>query len=942
VTPEREREAARICEEALDRPVSEREAFVAVECAGDDALRREVDSLLSQQSKASAFLGSPALEVAAERMVRRSALGEGQQIGPYQIQGLLGAGGMGEVYRARDTKLGRDVAIKIPPRLFTSDPDRLGRFEREARLLALLNHPNIGAIYGLEDIEGTPALVLELVDGPTLADRVAKGPLPLREALTIAGQIAGAFEAAHEKGIIHRDLKPANIKITPDGGVKVLDFGLAKVASSGSRDGITQSSAVIVGGTREGVILGTAAYMSPEQALGQPADARSDIWAFGVVLYEMLTGKPGFGGETTVEVLSNVLKADLDWHALPASTPPAVRSLMRRCVQKDRNRRLRDIADARFQIEEALNEPEDSAAGGGPAPVHITRERLLWVAALTAVVVGAVAFARYTGGRQPQSNEVRFEINAPPTTEPTSLAVSPDGTKLVFVATSEGTSRLWLRPLDDAVSARPLTGTENAQFPFWSPDSRSVGFVASFQLKRIDLGSGSVQVLAAAAMGGAWSQDGTILFSRGPGNSLLRISAAGGEPTEVIQSTLQAAILRSPQFFSDDRHFLFHAQGTKPGVYVGQLGTSKPPTWILDALAAAYTSSGHLLFVRQGTLFAQRFDPVRLALTGDPIAVAEPIVVHSRTGAALSASVAGPIAYRTGSPTLQSHFVWFDRSGKTPEVVAGSESAGFNSALSPDGRRLAISENGGAAADIWVLDLNRGVRSRFTFDEAFELTPVWSPDGRRIAFSSNRKGTFDLYVKSADGIGDETLLETGDAGPPSDWSRDGRFILRTRQRSATNDDLWALALDGDRTAFPVVETPFNESNGQFSPDGKWIAYQSNESGLLEIYVQPFPGPAQKTRISSNGGAQVRWRSDGHELFYLAPDNRLMAVAIRIDSKGVDAGTPVPLFATQVGGDWQNNYARNYMVSRDGQRFLVDTLREVTLPITVILNWKPRP
>jgi eukaryotic-like serine/threonine-protein kinase len=885
------------------------------------------------------------------------ALESGTRVGPYEVIALLGQGGMGEVYRARDAKLNRDVAIKILPRPFVADAERLTRFEREARTLASLNHPHIGAIYGLENVDGTPALVLELVEGPTLADRLAKGPLPLREALTIAGQIADALEAAHERGIVHRDLKPANIKVTPAGIVKVLDFGLARPAAGGSGAAgadITQSPTVTIGGTHEGVILGTAAYMSPEQAQGQVADSRSDIWAFGVVLYEMLTGKQGFSGRTTVEVLSNVLKTDLDWTELPVSTPPAVRSLLQRCVQKERSRRLRDIADARFQIEEALNEPAGAASVRASAPARHTRERLLWLAGMFAVAAGAAGIARYAGGRQAQAQEVRLEINTPPTTDPISLAISPDGRQLIFVATSDGKSRLWLRPLDGG-AARPLSGTENARFPFWSPDGRSVGFSANAQLKRVDIDSGAVRVLAAGgALGAAWNPDGTILFSLDPDSPLFRVSADGGEPVAVTQVNAQTANHRFPQFLPDRRHFFFYATGTAPGIYVGQLGPSDTPRRILDAQAATYASSGHVLFIRQGTLFAQAFDPVRLELAGSPTAVAEQVIVSQEPGvAALSASAAGPIVYRTGPPRTQSQFSWFDRSGNVLETVTGSDIGdGYNSSLSPDGRRLAMSRFTGATVggttDIWLLDLRRGVPSRFTSDPAFDLQPVWSPDGSRIAFNSNRRGQFDVYVKPAAGSGSDELLvgteDTNDA--PSDWSADGRFLLyaRTPLKPGSHSHIWAVPLEGDRKPFPVVETTFDEGNGQFSPDSRWIAYQSNESGRDEIYVQPFPGAGHKTLISSGGGVQVRWRQNGQELFFLAPDNRLMAVPIRLDAErdSAEVGTPVSLFTTHVAGGFQYYGARSYMADRDGQRFLIDTLKEVTFPITVVLNWKPKP
>jgi Tol biopolymer transport system component len=870
------------------------------------------------------------------------SLAPGFRFGVYEIHSALGAGGMGEVYRARDTRLQRDVALKILPDTF-ADRERLARFEQEARVLASLNHPNIAAIFGIEEHGPVRGLVLELVDGPTLADRIGSRPLPLADALSIARQIAEALGAAHDRGITHRDLKPANIKVHNDGTVKVLDFGLAKSRKPDTSDAsqaLTMTSPVV---TRAGVLLGTPAYMAPEQVTGQPADARSDIWAFGVVLYEVLTGRRAFVGDSTGEVLSNVLKAEIDWSALPPATPPAIHSLLRRCLQREPARRLRDITDARFQLEDAINAPSSLTT-----PAHRAGAGSMWVATALILAIAAGATGWIVGGWSRSQAELRLEINSPPTTDTVSLAMSPDGHRVAFIATADGRSALWVRSLD-SVSARPLVGTENASAPFWSPGGESIGFFADGRLKRIDVESGTVQDLAAAAggLGGTWNSDGIIVFSGGPDSPLFRVSASGGERTAVTHVNPQIVGHRAPQFLTDHRHFLFYAIGAAPGLYVGQLGSLDAPRRIMDdAQAATYAASGHLLFVRQGTLFAQKFDPVRLELSGTPVSVADRIVGGESPGlAAVSASAAGPIVYRAGAARALSELVWFDRSGKELQKVTGSASSGRSSvSLSPDGLRVAFEQTvtGEKATDISILDLGRGLPIRLTFDTAFDLYPVWSPDGRRVAFSSNRKGTWDLYLKPATGIGDDELLlgtneyETSQGS----WSRDGQFLLYAVGGGGT--DIWALPVHGDRKPFPVVQTPFNEGGGRLSEDGKWIAYRSNESGRNEIYVQqfPVPGPQGKTRISTEGGGQVRWLESGTELFYLSADNQLMTVPTRLDpARGtVEVGTARALFTLRLRaptGGWQ------YDVSRDGRRFLVDALQEVTVPITFVSNWKPQ-
>jgi len=869
------------------------------------------------------------------------SLTSGTRLGPYEIVGPLGAGGMGEVYRARDLKLQRDVALKILPDAVAGEPDRLARFGREAQVLASLSHPAIGAIHGLQETDGRLALVLELIEGPTLAELLARGPLKSADALRLARQIADALGAAHEKGIVHRDLKPANVKVTPAGTVKVLDFGLAKF-----RD--TQPASVDVSNSptlllsMPGVILGTAAYMSPEQARGEQTSRTTDIWAFGCVLYEMLTGQATFRGGSVSEIVSEVLKSEPAWQRLPADTPQPIRRLLRRCLRKDPHERLQHIGDARLEIDDALNDP-DAATPEATRPSR--RERIAWTALALVALLAVTGFVwmRPSAISAPASPEMRLEMNAPPTTEPTSLAVSPDGQRVVFAGEAEGGSRLWARSLG-SVSPQPLTGTERAQFPFWSPDSKAIGFFADGKLKRLDVDTGAVQSLAnaIAARGGTWNGEGVVLFAPNNTGRLWRVSARGGQPTQVTQDGDRGSD-RFPSFLPDGNHFIFFVQGRAGGVYLGDLAGS-PPQRLLEADAAAvYSPPRELLFVRQRNLFTQEFDTNRLALTGDPVPLAENVAFAGAFGSpAVSASAAGPIIYRTGSAGGQRQFAWLDRSGRDIGKVGEQDTGGpTNPSMSPDGRHVALYRTANGNVDVWLLDIVRGVLSRFTSDAANDVNPAWSPDGAQIAFQSNRTGVSDLYVKAASGAGgDQVLLSTPQDKAPSDWSRDGRFLLYRNTDPKTGYDLWALSMTGDRKAFPVVQTEFEERDGQFSPDGEWLAYQSNESGRFEIYVQPFPGPGGKWQVSSNGGAQVRWRPDAKELFYIGLDGRLMAVPIRFAGGEPEIGTPAPLFTTRLGGAVQGIAKQQYIVSADGQRFLVNTVAdEAASPITVILNWK---
>jgi Tol biopolymer transport system component len=874
----------------------------------------------------------------------------GTRIGPYEIKSTLGEGGMGVVFRAHDSKLQRDVALKLLPEHFADDPDRLARFQREAQVLASLNHPNIAQIYGLEDSADSRCIVMELIEGETLQERVARGPVPIDEALAIARQIADGLEAAHERGIVHRDLKPANIKLNSKGKVTVLDFGLAKAFQEQQASALSNSP-TLVGASVPGVILGTAAYMSPEQAKGKESARTTDVWAFGCVLYEMLTGSEVFAGETVGEILGGVFKAEPDWRRLPNDTPQGVRYLLRRCLQKDSKQRLQCMGDARIQLDEAGSTVE----GETPLALAASRrkERLAWISGLAVVTMIATGALIWVFRPLPAANEMRLEISTPPTADPASIAISPDGHQIVFVGTSEGKSKLWVRPLN-SLAGRALAGTDGAFFPFWSPDSQSIGFFADGRLRRVDVDRGTVQILADApdGRGGSWSRDGTIIFAPNAQHfPIFRISAAGGmTPVAItrIEATKETDH-RFPQFLPDGHHFLYYVQGTAEshGIYVGDLDGSRGRRLLDVDSAPVYESAGHVFFVRQGALFAQEFDATRLELKGEPFSVVEHIAsfIDAQGSAAVAASLAGPFIYRPASPLGRRQFLWLDRSGK--EVgKAGDPLDASSLSISPDGRRAALWQLIDGNGDIWLLDLVRNVLSRFTSDPALDSEPVWSSNGRRIIFASNRKGTYDLYTKPASSPGSEELLLANEQSKrPLDWSPDDRFLLYINSDPKTGIDIWGLPLEGDRKPFPVVRTNFDEDLAQFSPDGKWIAYQSNESGRYEIYIQPFPGPGERTRVSTNGGAQVRWRRDGKELFYIALDGRLTAVPIQIapNTQAIDAGAPVPLFSTRVGGPLPFNNNQQYDVSPDGQRFLMNTIIEVTpSPITVTLNWKAKP
>ena len=877
----------------------------------------------------------------------------GKMLAHYQVTDKLGAGGMGEVWRARDTRLHRDVALKFLPAVFANDPERLARFEREAQLLAQLNHSNIGAIHGLEESDGVRFLVLEYVPGETL-----RGPLPLAEIPPIVNQLIDALEEAHEKGITHRDLKPANIKITPDGKVKVLDFGLAKALAGDAMDQVASNSPTLAASalTRGGMLLGTAAYMSPEQARGRPVDKRSDIFAFGSVLYEILTGKQAFGGETISDSLAAILKNEPDRALLPALTPAALRRLLDRCLEKDPKRRLRDIGEARMLLEVSSGAAPEAGPGGpararGPAPLLVVAAGA--VAASLAAATLAVIHFRETPPETPVS---RFEIPAPEKTSfNASPVISPDGRRVVFNAQGQdGRALLWVRPLE-SVEARPLAGTDGGFHPFWSPDSRFIAFSGGGKLKKIEASGGPPQTLCDVslfAIGGSWNRDGTILFGSNSGG-VQRVPAAGGAPAALTIPDLsrQESGHAHPHFLPDGRHFLYLAvsnQAEHSAIYLSSLDSPKERKRLVGAsLSAVYAppqkeGPGHLLYLREGTLMAQPFDARRLELAGDAFPVAEQ-VSSLRSLAFFSASTNGALAYRTGGGASY-HLGWFDRAGKHLGI-AGPAGDYQDLALSPDDSRVVASrlDPQSGNRDLWLIELDRNSASRFTFHVAMDQWPVWSPDGARIAFSSPREGPEGLYQKVASGAGsDELLLKPGARALANDWSRDGRHIVFSSIGPKTGSDLWVLRLEADRAQrappVPYLQTEFEESQGQFSPDGKFIAYTSNESGRYEVYVQPFPASGAKWMVSAGGASQPRWRRDSKEIFYLGFDFRLMAAEVKTTPQFA-ASVPKPLFQTRALRGGSAIYYR-YAPSADGKRFLVISLLEeaASAPITLMLNW----
>ena len=886
----------------------------------------------------------------------------GTRLGPYEIGAALGAGGMGEVYRARDTKLGRGVALKVLPATFATDPERMARFRREAQVLASLNHPHIGAIYGFEDSGGVQALVMELVEGPTLADRIAPGAISLDEALQIAREIAEALEAAHERGIIHRDLKPANIKIAADGNVKVLDFGLAKALENDpSSTNIHNSPTVTSMVTLPGVILGTAAYMSPEQAKGKSVDRRTDIWAFGCVFFEMLAGKRPFEGETVSDALAAVIRAEPEWSLLPGNTPQTIRDLLQRCLKKDSRQRLQAMGDARIAIEEVLSGASQDLPSGVEMRSAAWRRALSWAVVAAAVILAVLFAAQYFTRRPQPLRAIVSQIVSPPNTRfvftginPGPPILSPDGKSLVFsVVDSDGRQLLWVRPLDSA-AAKPLDGTDGATFPFWSADSLSLGFFANGKLNRLDVSGGPPLALCDVAIGrgGTWGADGTILFTPNVSSPVFRIAASGGTPQQVttLNGSLNERSHRWPQFLPDNRHFLFFAQKAVVGIggiYVGSLDGGAPRLIMENDSNAVYSLSGDLLFVRQGILMAQRFDARQLRLDGDTVPLVEHVGVNAITSRAIFAvSETGIMVYEAGDPTGDTdQLIWYDRTGKQIEAT-GTPGLYLEPSVSADSNKLAISSLAGGTGNlnIWMFDLARGTKTRLTFPPASDRQPNWAPDGKSVAFVSNRNGPPHIYLNASDGTGTPTALTVDDASEFAPrFTPDGRYLLFERLADQPNSrrEIWGVLVSGDRKAFPVIQSQYDVYAPALSPDGKWLAYESRESGRPEICVMPFLHGTGKWEVSTGGGALPRWRRDGRELFYISTDNKIMSAEITEQESSLLIGKVQSLFRVNpvpfAGGS-------NYDVTRDGKKFVVASLAasQVSEPLTLIVNWLALP
>jgi eukaryotic-like serine/threonine-protein kinase len=886
-------------------------------------------------------------------------LASGTKVGPYEIISSVGSGGMGEVYRARDTRLGREVAVKFLLPSTSQDPARLTRFAREARVLASLNHPNIAQIYELEETETGPALIMELVAGPTLAERIARGPIPLSEALPIARQIAEALDAAHEEGIVHRDLKPANIKLTPSGAVKILDFGLAKVREAAvATEGVESHSPTAPAVSHEGMILGTAAYMSPEQAEGKTTDRRTDLWSFGVVFLEMLTGRRVFSGESLTQVLASVLREEPDWSSLPPDTPSAIRRLLRRCLQKAPDRRLSSAGDARLDIDEALLE-DDAETPRLHAPTAVAPRRLralTWLTALALLAALGAPLAMWFALRPAPPSPIEFEIVPPPdqavslSGSSRDLAISPDGSRLVY--TAGALRRLMVRAMN-GIEAVPLEGITGARSPFFSPDGRWIGYFTgvSGELKKVPVAGGppiSLCRYVGSPRGASWGGDDTIIFATNePTSGLFRVPATGGVPEMITAPSSMEGDHLFPFVMPGGAAVLFTIGPTSGGgvtqIVALELRSRRQKVLIRGGSDASYLKQGYLVYAADRSTRVVAFDEAKLEVRSDPVVVLGGLGAGPAGAAVFAVSDSGTLGYMRGasaSGTGPATLRWVYRTGEE-EAIPAPPRHYLLPRLSPDGNRLAIMiSDQQDQDDIWTWDFARRSLTRLTFDPARDWYPSWTPSGDRIAFISSRKGVPHLFWRDAAGAGSDEQLTDGpnvQFGSPS-FSPDGSRAVFTEVIPRTGEDIMMLSLEGERRIQPLIQTPFAERNPAISPDGRWIAYESNESGHEEIQVRPFPNVQEgRWEVSSGGGTDPVWRGDGKELFYRHYGS-VMAVAVQTEPT-FSAGTPIRLFE----GPYLLGLGSTFDATRDGQRFLMlkeaaGEAPELAARIVVVVNW----
>jgi Tol biopolymer transport system component/predicted Ser/Thr protein kinase len=876
------------------------------------------------------------------------AIEVGARLGPYEIEEAIGAGGMGEVYRARDTRLERSVAIKVLAPHLAERQEHRQRLEREAKAISSLSHPHICPLYDVGHEDGVDFLVMEFIEGETLADRIARGPLPMEEVLRYGIQISDALEKAHKQGIVHRDLKPGNVMLTGD-GAKLLDFGLARADAGSGEDGdLTVSPTVSKPLTAAGTVIGTYQYMAPEQLEGKTSDARSDIFALGAVLYEMASGRRAFSADTQASLIGAIMhEQPQPVSAVQPMIPPAFDRVIQSCLAKDADERWQTAHDVKLQLQWI---EEGGSVVGLPAPVAArrkSRERLAWIAFAAAALVAAVFAVGYVGRAPAPPLQTRFEIAPPPELATVgSPRISPDGRLLVFRGVdTNGNAQLWVRPMD-SIEARPLAGTEGAKDdarPMWSPDSRHVAFFVGDKLKKVPVAGGPAQTICDAdGADGSWSTGGEILYDGETNAPLMRVAAAGGiaKPEVSVEDLEGVEALGWPEFLPDGEQFIFLADQTEDDtrVMIRSLGSDEGRVLMTSDSRVQYVEPGYLVYVLNGMLVAHPFDADGGTLIGEPLPLADSIGVSAVGLADFSASHDGTLAYRAGQ-TGARKLLWRDRAGRELGQV-GQPAEYMTTALSPDGERLAVTvnETDGDNVDLWIHDLERGVASRFTFDEGFDGLPLWSPDGARVVFATSRgEGSDAIYWKDASGAGTAELLLQADADVyPADWSRDGRFIALMRRGGETRWDIWAMPMDGAGEPFAVLESGFSEVRPRFSPDGRWLVYNSNESGDMEVYVTQFPGPGGKWQVSTSGGTEAEWSADGSEIFYLDPSQNLVAVPVST-GETFKAGMPETLFEA---GLFPFVGRNRYLVTDDGQRFLMlsPISGESVRPISVVLNW----